>query len=280
MPIDLTQHTKIWIHPQGIIPNKIIDRLILQREVRPEDTLSLFVNHCCLEGSANKIEKLNSKGIDIIVIEDALAKSDKDDPELIKWVNIVLEKGQKSKQIIDSVYASDLLRMMYVVQDKGLYSDTDVFFLPSYHKSIDNISYLFGTHHEGGMGADINVFGVDSYLMPKFYDALTKNLKAHKKAMLGENKEITIDNVDDIRQLPSILYIPQDAFSNEHEHTLLNFSQTQHDVIYEIEDHSWCEPELEAVLHDDSIPDLLLAEVNKRLLYEKNSKRKLRCNIF
>lgn len=271
MPIDLTKHAKIWIHPEGIIPNKIIDRLILQREVRPNDTLSLFVNRTCMATSANKIVQLRECNIDIIIIEDELASSYQDDPLLIHWVNTILQRGAITKEIIDSVYASDLLRMMHVVQKKGLYSDTDVFFLPNDHTIILDTSYLFGTHHEGGMGADINVFGVDSYLMPTFYQILVNALKELKNERLGADIDIDVNNVDRVMLLPSILYIPNNAFQNEHEHTLRNYIQTQSDVIYHIEDHSWCEPQLEALLHNDSIPDKLLMEVKERLFPSNNT---------
>lgn len=265
MPIDLQKHVKIWVNPDGIIPQKIIERLQLQREVRPNDSITLFVNDACIKKAPSKTHSLQNAGVNIKVIERELGRAHTDAPWLVNWVKAVLEKGRETKDIIYSVYAADLLRMMLIVQEDGLYSDTDVFFLPEKEGIIDNISYLFGTHHEGGMGADVNVFGVDAYLRPSYYETLTTSLQAHIEGILGSVHAISAQNVYSLILLPSILYLPENLFKHEHEHTVLNFSQTKDSVLLQYEDHSWCDPQAKQWLYDDSKPDLLTFEVKKKL---------------
>lgn len=279
MAIDLTKHTKIWINADGIIPDKIVNRLLAQQKVRPEDKITLFVNQACYLGSAEKIEKLKEAGIELINVEAALRTSD-DDPYLVKMVNCILEKAKDTRAVEDYVFAADILRMMNIVQDKGLYSDTDVLFLPTMGEQIAP-AYLFGTHAGSEeMGPDTNVLGINKSLMSAFHHDLITSLK--EEAMMtrigSDNIEaLNKNNVDCLRKIPGIMYYSPEVFRDELHHTISNFTQTQGHILFQIEDHSFTSEENKENLYQGNPKqDKLLHEFKKQLNALESSNRVLR----
>lgn len=173
MTIPLDKHVKIWVHPDGLIPKKVHERLLFQRELRPDDTLTLFLNKECLENNTNDLRALEEAGIKLVDIENALSESE-DDKYLKQFIKNILAKVRDREDVTDSVFLSDILRVMEVVQNTGLYSDTDVLFLPGIPEKLLTQPYLFGTH-KGGM-TDTHIFGVHSYKRQTCSESLIKVL--------------------------------------------------------------------------------------------------------
>ncbi|APF02062.1 TPA: hypothetical protein ACJ5DT_002484 [Legionella pneumophila] len=193
--IDLNRHSKIWINPEGEIPKKIIERLKWQKETRPEDTITLFVNRACGDKSSSALESLRACGIKIKIIELCLEKNEKqDDPFVIACFNKALDIAKKEKNLADrvkaSVRATNVLRLMKLVQHEGLYSDNDILFLKFDTASLPT-PYLFG-QYEGEVN-DVHLFGMainDPLTTDYFYARLVEKMKRPWE------KEITPDEFE------------------------------------------------------------------------------------
>lgn len=269
MPIDLSKHSKIWINANGIIPDKIINRLLAQQSARPDDKITLFVNEACFTGSATKIDQLKSAGIDLINIETNLNTAG-DHPYLIKMVSCILERAKETKEVRDYVFASDIIRMMRFVQEKGMYSDTDVLFFPSDKKEIENTSYLFGAHATEFSGADTNVIAVEESLMNDFQKGIVEELNyyAHNEAPNAPQslESMNKDNVVHLMKIPGIMYYAENIFKDESKHTINNFPETKGKVLYKLEDHSFTSEEKRQKLYQgEANLDPILIEFKKQL---------------
>ncbi|HAU1192466.1 TPA: hypothetical protein ACT96X_002446 [Legionella pneumophila] len=180
--IDLNRHSKIWINPEGEIPKKIVERLKWQKETRPGDTITLFVNRACGDKSSSALESLRACGIKIKIIELCLEKNEKqDDPFVIACFNKALDIAKKEKNLADrvkaSVRATNVLRLMKLVQHEGLYSDNDILFLKFDTASLPT-PYLFG-QYEGEVN-DVHLFGMainDPLTTDYFYARLVEKMK-------------------------------------------------------------------------------------------------------
>ncbi|CAM4197235.1 TPA: hypothetical protein ACT9LC_000608 [Legionella pneumophila] len=168
--IDLTRHSKIWINPDGEIPKKIVERLKWQKETRPRDAITLFVNRACEDKSNSAVESLRAFGVKIKIIELCLEKNEKqDDPFIIACFNKALALAKKEKNLVDrvraSVRATNVLRLMKLVQHEGLYSDNDVLFL-KFEATRLLSPYLLG-QYEGDVN-DVHLFGVAINAPPNY----------------------------------------------------------------------------------------------------------------
>ncbi|CCD04336.1 TPA: hypothetical protein ACHW7I_002150 [Legionella pneumophila] len=180
--IDLTRHSKIWINPDGEIPKKIVERLKWQKETRPRDAITLFVNRACEDKSNSALESLRACGVKIKIIELCLEKNEKqDDPFIIACFNKALALAKKEKNLVDrvraSVRATNVLRLMKLVQHEGLYSDNDVLFL-KFEATRLLSPYLLG-QYEGEVN-DVHLFGVainDPLTTDYFYTRLVEKMK-------------------------------------------------------------------------------------------------------
>ncbi|KTD27079.1 hypothetical protein [Legionella maceachernii] len=246
MPINLTKHSKIWIHPKGLLPEKIINRLIFQREVRPKDCLTFFVNQACVEEADAKIALLQEYGIKIKIIEDCLEEK-VDDEFLISFAKKVMHRVLETQKVRDTVYATDVLRLMKVVQREGLYSDNDVLFLNFNETSHLLKKYLFGCHTHGM--PDIHIFGIDLNYCDDFY----RELIAKIKEMCGDPPYPD----EDVCAIPGLAFIPDSINLIAYGH--LAFPATSENIISG-KDNS----------HDDG-EQLLHATGEDRLLEEAKS---------
>ncbi|KTD22219.1 Uncharacterised protein [Legionella lansingensis] len=233
----------------GIIPDKIHNRLLFQRKVRPDDSLIFFINEKCLAGSSDKIKELSEHGVKIKVIDDCLSDK-KDDPYLVTLIQNILGKVKLTKNAKDSVFASDLLRMTNMVQDEGLYSDTDVFFLNKNGSLIISTTHLFG-HHNDKTAPDIHIFGIDSYTRKNFHASLVRNLKEFYGG------EPPSPNDERLVMMPGIHFLD---FLEASGHGHLDFNETKDNVLSGLDQtHAGGEERL----HDNAIKDELLKQAKE-----------------
>lgn len=259
MPVPLKKHSKIWVHPDGIIPEKIYNRLLFQREIRPDDKLTLFVTQNCLTGSKDKIEGLESKGVKIKVIEQELSERN-DDPYLVAFINNILEKVKLTKNVEDSVFASDFLRMTNMVQNEGLYSDTDVLFLNNDDSDVISTTHLFGHHNDPSI-TDIHIFGLDSYTREKFHQNLVENLRNYYGDPISWK-----DSPPDM--MPGMHFL---QFLSIKDHGHLDFTETHENVFSGLDQsHSGGEEKLRNTLIEDEFLNQAKAVV-EMIKEEKNN---------
>lgn len=217
MPINLCRHVKLWIHPDGLLPNKIVNRMIFQRKIRPKDSLTFFVSEACREGARNELLQLSSLGIRVKTIESSLNKLI-DDKFLVSFAQQLLVKVIKNKRVCDSVYATDVLRLMRIVQREGIYSNNDVLFLNFNKARILRKQYLFGCRAPGV--TDIHIFGIDLNYCDNFYEKLIEKIKD----MCG-NPPYQDWNLS----LPGLAFIPDSIDIAAYGH--LNFAETCGNII-------------------------------------------------
>lgn len=248
MPINLTKHSKIWIHPNGFLPQKVVNRLIFQRKVRPRDCLTFFVNQACADKEELKIEQLKKHGIKIKIIEDCLTETF-DDDFLICFAKKVMQRVAETESIRDIVYATDILRLMKVVQREGLYSDNDVLFL-NFNKSSEIMKkYLFGCHAHGM--PDIHIFGIDLNYCEDFYRGLINKIKE----MCGDPPCPD----DEACAIPGLAFIPDNINLFAYGH--LAFKATSDNVVSGKEN----DPNRSETIYYAEGPDLFLEEVKLAL---------------
>ncbi|ARG98421.1 hypothetical protein [Legionella micdadei] len=247
MPINLTKHSKIWIHPDGLLPDKIVNRLVFQREVRPKDELTFFVNQACAERTADKIALLKEHGIKIKIIEECLEEKF-DDEFLIGFAKKVIHRLTETKKVRDTVYATDVLRLMKVVQREGLYSDNDVLFLNFNDTREIMKKYLFGCHTHGM--PDIHIFGIDLNYCEDFY----KELIAKIKEMCGDPPYPD----EEVCAIPGLAFIPDSINLIAYGH--LAFQATSDNIISGKDNsHDGGEEILHAVGNDPLLEEAKLA---------------------
>lgn len=265
--IDLTKHSKIWINADGEIPNKIMQRFILQRKARPADNITLFVNQACINHSPLKIKDLKMAGFKVIAVENALLTNSKDHPYLVKLAKSILEKSLETKAVSDYVFFSDIFRMMRIVQEEGLYSDTDVLFSPTKAKQITT-PFLLGCHQYYDSDADTNIFGMAESMMPDFYEKLVDALKETAlQTYIGSTllDDINKDNVHCFLKIPGILYFPEDTLKDEIKHTIKCFPELDDKITYQYEDHSFTSSENKENLYAEKNTDNLCEFFAKKL---------------
>ncbi|ANN94401.1 TPA: hypothetical protein ACK8Z3_001741 [Legionella pneumophila] len=224
--IDLTRHSKIWINPDGEIPKKIVERLKWQKETRPRDAITLFVNKACEDKSNSAVESLRACGVKIKIIELCLEKNEKqDDPFIIACFNKALALAKKEKNLVDrvraSVRATNVLRLMKLVQHEGLYSDNDVLFL-KFEATRLLSPYLFG-QYEGEVN-DVHLFGVainDPLTTDYFYTRLVEKMKKPWE------EEITPDEFEP----PCGLYLIPDEIISKIQFGHLKFAEIRDCII-------------------------------------------------
>ncbi|HAU3751113.1 TPA: hypothetical protein F7110_08805 [Legionella pneumophila] len=224
--IDLTRHSKIWINPDGEIPKKIVERLKWQKETRPRDAITLFVNKACEDKSNSAVESLRACGVKIKIIELCLEKNEKqDDPFIIACFNKALALAKKEKNLVDrvraSVRATNVLRLMKLVQHEGLYSDNDVLFL-KFEATRLLSPYLFG-QYEGEVN-DVHLFGVainDLLTTDYFYTRLVEKMKKPWE------EEITPDEFEP----PCGLYLIPDEIISKIQFGHLKFAEIRDCII-------------------------------------------------
>ncbi|HAU1182818.1 TPA: hypothetical protein JBI17_08735 [Legionella pneumophila] len=224
--IDLTRHSKIWINPDGEIPKKIVERLRWQKETRPRDAITLFVNRACEDKSNSAVESLRACGVKIKIIELCLEKNEKqDDPFIIACFNKALALAKKEKNLVDrvraSVRATNVLRLMKLVQHEGLYSDNDVLFL-KFEATRLLSPYLFG-QYEGEVN-DVHLFGVainDPLTTDYFYTRLVEKMKKPWE------EEITPDEFEP----PCGLYLIPDEIISKIQFGHLKFAEIRDCII-------------------------------------------------
>ncbi|HHT9950999.1 TPA: hypothetical protein ACT9K3_000828 [Legionella pneumophila] len=224
--IDLTRHSKIWINPDGEIPKKIVERLKWQKETRPRDAITLFVNRACEDKSNSAVESLRACGVKIKIIELCLEKNEKqDDPFIIACFNKALALAKKEKNLVDrvraSVRATNVLRLMKLVQHEGLYSDNDVLFL-KFEATRLLSPYLFG-QYEGEVN-DVHLFGVainDPLTTDYFYTRLVEKMKKPWE------EEITPDEFEP----PCGLYLIPDEIISKIQFGHLKFAEIRDCII-------------------------------------------------
>ncbi|MFO9420151.1 hypothetical protein SDA85_03025 [Legionella pneumophila serogroup 1] len=224
--IDLTRHSKIWINPDGEMPKKIVERLKWQKETRPRDAITLFVNRACEDKSNSAVESLRACGVKIKIIELCLEKNEKqDDPFIIACFNKALALAKKEKNLVDrvraSVRATNVLRLMKLVQHEGLYSDNDVLFL-KFEATRLLSPYLFG-QYEGEVN-DVHLFGVainDPLTTDYFYTRLVEKMKKPWE------EEITPDEFEP----PCGLYLIPDEIISKIQFGHLKFAEIRDCII-------------------------------------------------
>ncbi|HBD7144064.1 TPA: hypothetical protein KKW64_002981 [Legionella pneumophila] len=224
--IDLTRHSKIWINPDGEIPKKIVERLKWQKETRPRDAITLFVNRACEDKSNSAVESLRACGVKIKIIELCLEKNEKqDDPFIIACFNKALALAKNEKNLVDrvraSVRATNVLRLMKLVQHEGLYSDNDVLFL-KFEATRLLSPYLFG-QYEGEVN-DVHLFGVainDPLTTDYFYTRLVEKMKKPWE------EEITPDEFEP----PCGLYLIPDEIISKIQFGHLKFAEIRDCII-------------------------------------------------
>ncbi|CDZ77987.1 hypothetical protein BN59_02283 [Legionella massiliensis] len=249
MPIMLNRHVKMWIHPDGLIPAKIINRLIFQRKIRPQDYLTFFVNQSCMNLEKTKIKLLTDLGIKIKNINASLAKAP-DDPFLVAFARQILAKAALSKTVCDSVFATDFLRLLKVVQQEGVYSNNDVLFLNFSDEIFLRKQYLFGCHAQGI--PDTYIFAMDLDYSDIFYEELIEKIK-----------EICGDppfNDSEMSGLTGLAFIPDSINMTAYGH--LNFPETRGNVIFEKDN---AQRGGEKKLHSDDGDDPVLAAAEEAL---------------
>ncbi|HAU0672200.1 hypothetical protein SDB20_12065 [Legionella pneumophila serogroup 1] len=224
--IDLTRYSKIWINPDGEMPKKIVERLKWQKETRPRDAITLFVNRACEDKSNSAVESLRACGVKIKIIELCLEKNEKqDDPFIIACFNKALALAKKEKNLVDrvraSVRATNVLRLMKLVQHEGLYSDNDVLFL-KFEATRLLSPYLFG-QYEGEVN-DVHLFGVainDPLTTDYFYTRLVEKMKKPWE------EEITPDEFEP----PCGLYLIPDEIISKIQFGHLKFAEIRDCII-------------------------------------------------
>lgn len=268
MPIPLNRHAKIWIHPDGIIPDKIYQRLLFQREVRPNDSLTLFVNEACIFFSGTKIPGLLKSGVTIKIIETNLSERT-DHPYLVGFINAILQKLKKTKDVKDSVFASDFLRMTNMVQDAGLYSDTDVLFLNRNNCTLISTTHLFG-HHNDKTLPDIHIFGIDSYTRAYFHEKLVEAMMAYYGETVPDTES------ERLSLMPGIYFIQyRDALSTEN-HGHLDFLETEDNVLSGLDfSHAGGEEKL----HSKKDEDAFLALAKKIVISSSTPSTQAVCTL-
>ncbi|WP_062760297.1 hypothetical protein, partial [Legionella pneumophila] len=218
--------SKIWINPDGEIPKKIVERLKWQKETRPRDAITLFVNKACEDKSNSAVESLRACGVKIKIIELCLEKNEKqDDPFIIACFNKALALAKKEKNLVDrvraSVRATNVLRLMKLVQHEGLYSDNDVLFL-KFEATRLLSPYLFG-QYEGEVN-DVHLFGVainDPLTTDYFYTRLVEKMKKPWE------EEITPDEFEP----PCGLYLIPDEIISKIQFGHLKFAEIRDCII-------------------------------------------------
>ncbi len=267
MPIPLNKHVKIWVNSRGIIPDKIVNRLLFQRKIRPNDELTLFVNEQCLKNSKDKMITLNEHGIKIEIIEKKLtSKSTNSDSYLIELAKNILTKAKNSSDVKDAVFFSDIFRMTEEVLKRGLYSDTDVIFLNNNTEPyIESIHYLYGNHNSLFFTDlvfdtaedlyDIHIFGVDSFKRPDFHEKLVKELQKFYGAIAPSPDDSRLE------PFPGMTFVHPILEQKNHGH--LDFAATRANIISGKDDsHIGGEDKLYASDENDDLLNYAKSQMN------------------
>jgi hypothetical protein len=272
MAISFEKHCKIWINYKGIIPSKIVSRLLAQRRLRPIDRLTLIINKEIVDKSPLAIEKLKKNGIVILNLEDLLEEEKchcNTSKKLVLMAEKLLQLSKqhvkyRQKSITFAVRATNFLRAFQQLQCRGIYSDTDVIF----KKGDVKLNKPILTGLQENLTPDIHIFAADIAQLKTIH------------AIINHNIEYFFDDIDEIDSDPGTnslfyrysnnLFDDEQFMDEEQEQKLLLLNELEHYVNSDVQslaiqskDASHIGNENHKILYAKDSTDPILAKVKQ-----------------